>query len=134
MFQLKCDGSSGDVELEKYMAQLMVEKFNLFKKKQFSYGPNNIAALGERGIFVRMWDKLQRLKNLVWDNQPNPLQDESIEDTWGDLGIYAFMAILERQGKWPEYVEEDLNSYLSNEDIRFFEMWKSFFEMWKSVK
>jgi len=108
---LSCDGSSGDIELEKHMAKLMAEKFELFKRKQKSYSSNNIAAFGERGIFVRVWDKLQRLKNLVWDNQPNPLNDESIEDTWGDLGIYSFMAILERQGKWPEYKGSDIPTF-----------------------
>jgi hypothetical protein len=105
VIMLLCDGSSGDVELEKHMANLMAEKFELFKKKQKSYGSNNIAALGERGIFIRIWDKVQRLKNLVYDEKPNLLNDESIEDTWGDLGIYSFMAILERQGKWPEFDE-----------------------------
>lgn len=98
------NGSSGDADLESEMATLMLEAFSLWKKKQADYGPSNISALGEKGVFVRVWDKVQRLKRLVYDgNEPS---NESILDSWLDLAIYALMAILVRNKKWPEY--EDL--------------------------
>lgn len=100
--ELKIDGTSGDEQLERDFAELVLKKFNLFKKKQASYGSSNIGALGIRGIFVRLWDKLNRLKNLVWEGNPNPLTDENVEDTFGDIAIYALMAILVLEGKWPE--------------------------------
>lgn len=100
--QLDIDGSSGTLELEKDFAELIVEQFETFKKKQASYGSGNIAAFGERGVLIRANDKLQRLINLIWKDKPNLLNDESIDDTWGDLSIYATIARLVRAGKWPK--------------------------------
>ena len=106
--KLEVNGSSGDIELEQHMAGQLVYIFELWKKKQLSYGPSNISALGIKGVFVRMWDKMQRLKNLVWHGNDNPLEDETIEDTYYDMANYALMSILVRRGLWPEYVEEKI--------------------------
>lgn len=128
MLNLNTDGTSGDVELEKNVArvyqevyerfkgeefdkqfrELLEDRFLLFKRKQASYGPNNIAALGEKGIFVRIWDKVQRLRNLMWFEKPNTIEDESIEDTLSDLAVYAMMTVVLRRGQWPEYLEPPL--------------------------
>ena len=105
---LVVDGSSGDKELEYNFAVLLSDMFKLWKKKQLSYGPSNISALSIKGVFVRMWDKMQRLKNLVWHGNDNPLEDETIEDTYYDMANYALMSILVRRGLWPEYVEEKI--------------------------
>jgi hypothetical protein len=99
---LVADGFSGDQDLEYAMAQLLNELFSIFKKKQKSYGPKNISTFGERGVVVRMNDKLQRLIRLVWDGVANPLQDENIRDTYIDMADYALIALLVRDGKWPE--------------------------------
>lgn len=127
--QFWVDGSSGDVELEKHIAkrfteiwnrfespkfrnefrQTLEDKFFLFKTKNASYGSNNIAALGTKGIFVRIWDKVQRLRNLVWDDKKNPLADESIEDTFGDLAVYSIMAVVLLRGEWPKYQEPNFS-------------------------
>lgn len=107
-FHLDCNGASGDTGLEEDFAELLAIQFELFKRKQASYGPHNVGAFQERGIFVRVWDKVQRLRRLVWDNKPNPLNDENIEDTWMDLANYSIMAILCRRGQWPDYVENEL--------------------------
>jgi len=98
---LKIDGTSGNIELETQFATLLVEQFETFKKKQASYGSGNIAAFGEKGVLIRSNDKLQRLINLVWKDKDNPLKDESIDDTWSDLSIYATIARLVRVGRWP---------------------------------
>ncbi len=95
------DGSSGDAKLESDMAALLAELFALFKRKQASYGPRNIAQFGEGGCVVRANDKLQRLIRLVWEGEKNPLHDETIEDTYIDLADYALIATLVRRGQWP---------------------------------
>jgi len=99
---LVADGFSGDQDLEYAMAKILKELFDIFKKKQKSYGPKNISTFGERGVVVRMNDKLQRLIRLVWEDVANPLQDESIRDTYIDMADYALIAILVREGVWPE--------------------------------
>ena len=36
--------------------------------KQHDYGHDNILAFKEQGLVVRLWDKVARLKNLLWKN------------------------------------------------------------------
>lgn len=99
---LDIDGTSGDADLEREMAKVMHELFEIFKKKQASYGPGNIAKGGERGVVLRMSDKLERLWNLVWEGNANPLQDETIEDTFLDIADYGLIALLVKRGMWPK--------------------------------
>jgi len=99
--ELVLDGSSGHPGLERAFAEKMVKLFDLFKTKQKSYGPYNISVFGERGVVIRSNDKIQRLIRMVWQEVKNPLTDETIEDTWGDLAVYAIIALLWRKGEWP---------------------------------
>ena len=99
---LSVDGSSGNWELEQNMAHLMKHLFKIFKKKQSSYGPKNISTFGEKGVVVRMNDKLQRLIQIVWHENEDKIEDEKIEDTYLDLADYALIAILVRNGLWPK--------------------------------
>lgn len=105
--ELVIDGSSGDVTLERDMALLMSELFALWKRKQASYGAGNISYFGERGVIVRMWDKMQRLIRLVWHGLGNPLDDETIDDTYMDIADYGLIAVLVRRGLWPDAVGFD---------------------------
>lgn len=88
-------------ETEEAFRKLLDEAFELWKKKHQSYGPYNISAFGERGVLVRVYDKLQRLVRLVWDDVPNPIS-ETIEDTWLDTAVYCLIAVLVRRNKWPK--------------------------------
>ena len=98
--KLVIDGSSGSEILERGMAENLVKLFEIFKKKQASYGKGNIADYGEVGVLIRSNDKIKRLRNLVYLNKPNPLDNETIEDTWLDLADYALIALLVRDGTW----------------------------------
>ena len=60
--------------------------------KQHDYGHDNILAFRERGVVVRLWDKISRLKNLVWEN--NDPKNESIEDTFTDIAGYAIIGLM----------------------------------------
>ena len=97
---LTIDGTSGSKMLEYEMANLLQRMFDIFKKKQASYGKHNIAKFGEKGVHIRMNDKMERLYNLVWIGKKNPLEDESIDDTYMDIADYAFIAMLVRHGVW----------------------------------
>ena len=76
-----------------------------------SYGRGNITLGGNladeedknltlTSIWIRMSDKMNRLKNMVVKNQSNPLDDESIEDTWRDISNYSIIALLVGKDKW----------------------------------
>lgn len=49
-------------------------------------------ATAEQGIFIRMFDKMSRMINLVLQNKESKVKDESIKDTIHDLRNY--LAIL----------------------------------------
>jgi hypothetical protein len=94
-------GSSGDIELEKAWLRRCGEMFNIFCMKQRSYGPMNIAEFGEKGVILRANDKLKRLINLRWNGVENPLEDETVMDTWFDLSDYGLIGLLCHTGEWP---------------------------------
>jgi len=70
-----------------------------FDCKQHDYGPENITAFGEKGVVVRMNDKMARLRNLVWGDKP--ASNEAIEDSYTDLSVYGVIARMCRAGAWP---------------------------------
>ena len=75
----------------------------LFDKKQQDYGPGNIPGYGTFGVVVRMNDKFQRLKTLFGDGKKRRKpKNESIRDTLQDVSVYAIIALLVEEGKWPK--------------------------------
>ena len=91
--------------------QIQKEQYELFAGKMMSYGRGNITLGGNltdeedknltlTSIWIRMSDKMNRLKNMVVKNQSNPLDDESIEDTWVDISNYSIIALLVGRDKW----------------------------------
>ena len=98
-------------ELAKEFKQIQKEQYDLFAGKMLSYGKGNIALGGNlankedknltlTSIWIRMNDKMNRLKNMVVKNQSNPLDNESIEDTWIDISNYSIIALLVGKDKW----------------------------------
>ena len=71
----------------------------VFDWKQTNYGCKNIARKGARGISIRLFDKVSRLEN-IYDTNNFP-RDETVEDTFGDVGVYGLMALMCRYGWWP---------------------------------
>jgi len=64
----------------------------MFIKKHRDYGKGNILDNGELGIAFRVSDKLNRLKHLLANNIIP--ENESIEETWIDIGVYSVIAVL----------------------------------------
>tara|TARA_Y100000593_G_C4234826_1_gene298953 strand:+ start:436 stop:729 length:294 start_codon:yes stop_codon:yes gene_type:complete len=73
--------------------------------KQHDYGHDNILAFREQGLIVRLWDKLARLKNLIWVNPDNP-KNESIEDTFTDIAGYAIIGLMLRNNTFENELQE----------------------------
>lgn len=70
----------------------------LLDKKNRDYGPGNISAFGEQGVIVRLNDKVERLKTLVWGGK-NP-EHEKVSDTWLDVANYGVIGLLCHRGDW----------------------------------
>ena len=102
--------------------QVALQDVKLFDKKQHDYGSENIAAFGERGVVVRMNDKLARLRRLVWSSL-SPA-NEAIADSYADIGVYSVIARLCREGRWPgcgslEMVDRHETSFTARIDGRW---------------
>jgi len=89
---------------------IMDEMYVTFCKKQRNYGPANISVgtnleteedikLSLSGLWFRMNDKIQRLKQLVVLGQPDEV-GENIQDTYEDLSVYGVIAQLVQRKKW----------------------------------
>ena len=90
--------------------KIQSEMYETFCKKQRNYGPGNISVgtplqskedikLSLTGLWFRINDKVQRLKQLVVLGQPDEV-GESIEDTYEDLAVYSVISLLVNRGKW----------------------------------
>ncbi len=68
-------------------------------EKRDDYGTHNINAVGEFGVAVRLFDKVNRLVNLLQSGEePN---HEALVDTWRDIVGYGLIGMtLNKKGKW----------------------------------
>ena len=87
------------------------DQYELFCKKQYDYGPQNIAVgtilktaddikLSLLGIWFRINDKVERIKTLLMRDGKNSVQDEPITDSFSDVSNYGVMAQVVARGKW----------------------------------
>lgn len=87
-----------ETEMGRRALRIALANIQTLDRKQRDYGSSNIAAFGEYGVMVRVWDKVSRLRNLL-QNVKDPA-NESVEDTWLDLANYAIIGLLCRRGEW----------------------------------
>lgn len=90
--------------------KIQAEMYETFCKKQRNYGPGNISVgtaletkddikLSLTGLWFRINDKIQRLKQLVVLGQPDEV-GEPIQDTYQDLSVYGIIAQIVQRKKW----------------------------------
>ena len=98
-------------EMTKEFKRLQHEQYVLFLHKQHDYGPGNISVgtqlvtteeikLSLTGLWFRMNDKIQRLKNLLMSGRKNAVEGETVEDAYLDVSNYGIMATIVSRGKW----------------------------------
>lgn len=91
----------------KYLDQAFMavceEMLATFIKKHQDYGKGNILSIKELGIAFRESEKIERLKNLLMDSSKAPA-NESIDDSWLDVAVYAVIAKMYRKG-WFQNLE-----------------------------
>ena len=97
-------------ELAAEYKKIMMEQYILFCKKHRNYGTSNINVgtnleteadikLSLTGLQFKLNDKIQRLKNLVVNGEPDTV-GEPIEDTLKDLSVYGIIGQIVQQGKF----------------------------------
>ena len=90
--------------------KIMMNQYVLFCKKHRNYGTGNInvgtnletdsdVKLALTGLWFRMNDKIQRLKQLVIMGEPDVV-GESLDDTFQDLSVYGIIAQIVSQKKF----------------------------------
>ena len=98
-------------EMTKEFKKIQREQYTLFCEKQHDYGPGNISVgtnlstkeeikLSLTGLWFRMNDKIQRLKNMLMNSREIAVKDEPIEDSFMDVANYGIMAQIVKNGKW----------------------------------
>lgn len=98
-------------EIANEFRNILNGQYKLFAQKMLSYGVGNIS-MGSNletkeetkfsltAIWIRMNDKMNRLKNLVLLDNKNPLDNEPTIDAWIDLVNYSIIAQIVSKGKW----------------------------------
>ena len=98
-------------EMTQEFKKIQREQYELFLHKQHDYGPGNISVgtqlqtedeihLSLTGLWFRMNDKIQRLKNLLMSGRQNAVEGEPMEDAFMDVANYGIMAQIVKNGKW----------------------------------
>ena len=98
-------------ETTQMFKNIMQEQYELFCLKQSNYGPDNISLgttlekkedrkLSQMGLWFRMNDKISRWKNLIIKNRKG--NNETLIDTYQDLGNYSIICQLINRGLWKE--------------------------------
>jgi hypothetical protein len=94
--------------LDEAFQKICEEMLTTFIKKHQDYGKGNILSIKELGIAFRETEKVERLKNLLMAGDKTPT-NESIDDSWLDVAVYAVIAKMYRKG-WFQNLELKENS------------------------
>ena len=97
-------------ELTTEYKKIMMQQYITFCKKHRNYGTGNInvgtnletdsdVKLALSGLWFRLNDKIQRLKQLVVMGEPDTV-GESIQDTFQDLSVYGIIAQIVQKKKF----------------------------------
>ena len=97
-------------EMTQEYKKIMMEQYVMFCRKHRNYGTGNInvgtnldtdndVKLALTGLWFRLNDKIQRLKQLVINNEPDTV-GESMKDTYQDLSVYGIIAQIVSQKKF----------------------------------
>lgn len=97
-------------EMTSEFKRIQQQQYELFCSKQSDYGSGNISVgtqleteeerkLSLTGIWFRLNDKIQRIKNLLLVNKSHT-NNESVEDSFIDASNYGIMALIVKSGKW----------------------------------
>tara|TARA_R110000782_G_scaffold250063_1_gene337317 strand:- start:257 stop:637 length:381 start_codon:yes stop_codon:yes gene_type:complete len=98
-------------DIAKAYEQIQLEQYELFASKMMDYGKGNISVgsnletdqevhVALTGLWFRINDKVNRLKQLVLLKKDAKVKTESVKDTFQDLSIYGIIAQIVSNGNW----------------------------------
>lgn len=97
-------------EQVKAFREILGRMMRMHESKNSDYSPSNILATGQIGVATRIWDKTARLLSLtgfkigidtpLTFTKPRVAKNESLNDTYMDLAVYAIIGKLLLEGKW----------------------------------
>jgi hypothetical protein len=90
------DDTKDPKTLDAAFEQVTAELLEMFLKKHKDYGKGNILSVKELGIALRISEKIERIKHLLTRGEEPA--NESVDETWIDVGVYAVIAVLLRRG------------------------------------
>ena len=89
---------------------IAAECVRLLDEKQKDYGPGNISRFGVKGLSVRLYDKVERLANLLVDRNESP-KNESLEDTFKDIANYGLIGLMLLRDEWPSEEQLEFDTF-----------------------
>ena len=89
---------------------IAAECVRLLDEKQKDYGPGNISRFGVKGLSVRLYDKVERLANLLVDRNESP-KNESLEDTFKDIAHYGLIGLMLLRDEWPSEEQLEFDTF-----------------------
>ena len=95
-----CAPSETPNQTQKEFAQLLAQAYMLQSRKGKDYGDDAWSSLGATGVFASLWQRVLRMKNILWDHPGQPIYDSFVESTLDLINWSVFLAILVRRGKW----------------------------------
>jgi len=101
--ELNNSGQEGSFEEDCRITALQIAEIVI--SKQHDYGHDNILTFREQGLVVRLWDKVARLKNLLWVMNEEP-KNESIGDTFTDIAGYAIIGLMLKKNTFENELKE----------------------------
>ena len=98
-------------EIAQEFERIIAIQREIFAAKMLDYGKGNISVgtnletpeevqLSLTGLWFRMNDKMNRLKNLVLLNNAPQVNTETVVDTYQELSIYGIIAQIVQNGQW----------------------------------
>ena len=98
-------------EMTSEFKKIQRDQYELFCRKQYDYGPQNIAVgtilktkedikLSLLGLWFRINDKVERIKTLLMRGGDNAVEGEPVTDSFSDISNYGVMAQVVARGKW----------------------------------
>ena len=82
---------------EAEMEKIADDMKELLKKKNRTYGDQNVIKMGKLGVLSRVEEKIARLRNMIENNVEDT---ESKEDSWKDIAGFGIIGVMLERGKW----------------------------------
>jgi len=79
------------------MEKIADDMKELLKKKNRTYGDQNVIKMGKLGVLSRVEEKIARLRNMIENNVEDT---ESKEDSWKDIAGFGIIGVMLERGKW----------------------------------